>query len=136
MSSKMAYVDKTATTRRKAFCKLANNTDFVKTRPSTYHVGRRIGVKAYGQKICYVAPESFTERVMNAIAEVYIIDYDPFEVAKTVLSDSSFLCLFEKDMDIMKETENTEIFGRWISIPQVSCSRETLVNFVTRDRAY
>ncbi len=92
--------------------------------------------KAYGQKICYVAPESFTERVMNAIADVYTIDCDPFEVAKAVLSDSSFWCLFEEDMDIMKETENTEMFGRWISISQVAFSRETLVNFVTRDRAY
>ncbi len=116
MVRKMAYVDKL----RLREGRLSANLQIVRTlsKLDEAHIVLEQGLafKACGQKICYVAPITLAQYIMNAIADVYESRSDAYEVSRRGLSDSSICRLFEEDMDIMKETENAEMFGRWISI--------------------
>ncbi len=120
---------------RGVFNKWGNTVVRTLSKLDQVHVALEQGLafKACGRKICYVAPSALAEYVMNAIADVYGTQFLANHVATKCLLDISCWHLDEEDMDIMKETENTEMFGRWITIPLTAFSRETLENFVSRD---
>ncbi len=82
--------------------------------------------KASGQKICYVAPATLAVYVMNAIAGVRATRDDAYSFKMMDLPEPRLGDLTDQDMDVMRETENAELFGQWITIPGLAFSRETL----------
>ncbi len=100
MVRKMAYVDKL----RLQEGRLSANLQIVRTlsKLDEAHIVLEQGLafKACGQKICYVAPTTLAEYVMNAIADVYLSRSDAYDFPRRGFSDSSICHLFEEDMDI------------------------------------